>query len=366
MKVRMLFAVLCQLFIIIESFAQPVLNSKKIIAGQVYYPDEIDSNIFYYPPGRLKIAEEGGRPDFVLMITRYTGTNLLGDQGKIKFSNILQFKIVMEPKPDSTFQLAKKEMKFKSNPLFLPIPISYIKSKLIYQDINSGDKEIEGNFESTPSPLSNDGYWKERNYTIRLSNEESQLLEHQLTKGITALSFTYEYFSYGSILKNKDQQLVNDTKRANSEIENLKSKKSYEPVNEYSLSSNAFNINVNLTKYPELVKKIDINANRIPADYSAIEVRCYSFNNSLRPDLDARKVDIEATGVAKGSVIKQSAIFSESNKDIVVHFVKFPFAVRTDYKYRYRITDIYKSGRPPASSNWKEAKDWNFVLDITN
>ena len=345
--------------------AQPVFNVKKIIAGHEFYPDEIDSRLWYYSPGYLSIAEVAGKPQFSLLITRFTGSHLMGDQGTKRFTNILQFKVVMQPLHDSILKIAELILGLKFKPTIVPIPISNTSSKLIYQDIKSQDREITGDFESATEILPVEGYWKERNYTIRLSNEEAQLLELQLTKGLTHLSFTYEFFANGVFIINKDQHIDNRNKQISTDIEILKTKPGYEQKNNYGFYSNSFNINVDLNLYPGLVRKIDINAHRIPADYAALDIRCYTFKENLRTDLDARKIEIEASGISSGSMVKQSVLFSEINKDIVSHAVRFPFAVRTDKKYRYRVIDIFKSSGPPLMSTWKEVVDWNWILDIT-
>jgi hypothetical protein len=94
-----------------------------------------------------------------------------------------------------------------------------------------------------------------------------------------------------------------------------------------------------------------------------LDVYCYDFNNQIRNDLHARKVEIKAIGV-NGKPVITSVVFREKEPDIYVSSIRFPHAVRMDLPYQYRIVEIYKQkGIQPGK--WTERSSWDGIIDVT-
>lgn len=343
----------------INGYAQPVLNAPDTLGGRVVLRDKETLNIYYYLPGELTLAaEKNGHPAFTLLMTRYTGSQLSGDQRASKFNSLLQLKIQLNDHRDSLNYNLSKHTKQKIR--LLPLNLTNIKTRLVFQDADGLSQELTGGGFETIHSVTSALYWPERLYTIKLSNTSAQLLEEQLKKGITSLSFEYVFETSGVIL-NKTLQ----TEIAKNNLGISGSDKPFEEVHNFPILTNTFNVNIDHQKHPETIRKIDINASRLPANYAFLEVRCYVFKESLNVDLDARKIELEAHGVGAGTKVKQSLIFSKLTPDVVSQHVRFPYAIRTDMPLKYRLMDITSSNQPPLYSEWKELTDWYQVLDIT-
>ena len=129
------------------------------------------------------------------------------------------------------------------------------------------------------------------------------------------------------------------------------------------VKAGAFEVIIDTEKWPDLISKVDINE-QIPPDYAAINVYCYDFNNELRQDLAQKKIEIEATGVGGGKVTLKYT-FRNNTPDIYVCDLKFPYAVRIDTTYRYRVTEITTGGYINRTE-WITQGSWHEILDITS
>jgi hypothetical protein len=92
-------------------------------------------------------------------------------------------------------------------------------------------------------------------------------------------------------------------------------------------------------------------------------VYCYDFNNAIRADLFAKRIEISATSV-NGSEIYHTSTFKQSQPDEYAKSIRFPYAVRFDKPYKYRITEITQEG-DVVSSGWIERTSWSDIIDIT-
>lgn len=356
---------------------QPILDQSFDVQGLKVYPDITLSNVYYYAPNSLSLnVGQDGKPDFKLTMIRYTGTALTSNQGTKRFNNIAQFKIVMKNMDTKILESVQARLSKKSKITLLPLKIKRIETQLIYTEINpeglkQNNKNLEsGIFETTQDKSPNENtYWTERYYTIRLSNESAQLLEKTLEKGQTIIGFNYVFMTEG--VSKKQREVNIQTNRPEHEQvqaikEQIKADTLIAKLDNYPIFSDAFQVLIDTKKYSDLIQKIDLNAERLPADYAALEVRCYDFNNSIRKDLDAKRIEIEAEGINRSALVSQRFTFSNLHSDIYVKNIKFPYIVRTDRPFRYRLVEILKTGGQPKVSAWIEQKNWDVLLDITS
>ena len=76
------------------ALAQPVPGNVQHVGDVPLYPDYNDRALFYYPPGRLKVATRSdGTPEVSLIQIRYTGTGATGDQGKFMTRSSFSFRL---------------------------------------------------------------------------------------------------------------------------------------------------------------------------------------------------------------------------------------------------------------------------------
>jgi hypothetical protein len=129
------------------------------------------------------------------------------------------------------------------------------------------------------------------------------------------------------------------------------------------LRTDAFNIDIELAKYPDVLVKTDLNDN-VPPSYPALEVICFDFTNDLRPDLEMKTVEFEAIGVSDAVVKLRSEKFHPANTDLHTRQIRFPYAVNMRKPLRYRVKEFGKDG-DINDSGWITKDSWVGGLDIT-
>ena len=399
-----------------KGLSQPVMNNKERINNLDIFPDLKKKNVYYLPPGDLYLASDNfGKPSLKFLQMRYTGSQATGDQGKINFKSLLQFTIRMKNPDGNTIREIKNTLskRVKSSIELRTLPIQNMEALLIYASVENQkegkDKMYSvngGNFESSENEDNNGNsgeFWTERTYTLNLDNATSQLFWNAIEKGQSMISLAFTYYVNGvkpmpplislnvsaEVAESVKEQIESSFKK-NDDPEKKLNQKQVETVTKVnyadslrkelianlnldSLSdtlsksfvykTDAFAINVDAKKYPDIIKKVDINAAFIPPDFAVMEVRCYDFNNSLRNDLYAKKIEIEATGM-NGKPVVQRASFYSTAPDISYAGIRFKYAVKMNLPYRYRIIEI-KNDTDPVYSNWITEKNWNKIIDIT-
>src|SRR4029078_5779601 len=129
------------------------------------------------------------------------------------------------------------------------------------------------------------------------------------------------------------------------------------------VKADAIPIAVDLLKWQDLVQKVDINE-RFPAKYPLFDVYCYDFNQELRADLFEKRIDIKATHV-NGSEITSSFTFSEGRPEVYAKSIRFPYAIRFDKPFFYRVLEINRDCEV-VTGEWKEKTVWSELIDITS
>jgi len=125
----------------------------------------------------------------------------------------------------------------------------------------------------------------------------------------------------------------------------------------------ATSVTADAARWPDLLRRVDINEG-IPPAYALLDIYCYDFRDELRADLYLKRVQIEAEGVA-GDPVHREVIFERSAPDLYAHSLRFPFAVRLDHPYRYRVIEVSRDGRV-TEGNWIKVESWARPLDVTS
>jgi hypothetical protein len=327
--------------------------------GLRLYPDVKDKQLYYYPPaGVTLIKDRDGNPDFRMIMMRYTGRKLSQDRQKKVFRNICQFKVAIQ----MPFKEKLAAIQSEIGPITLKsMPLNRIESFLIYTPAVANEKGfiVNGNTEEASN---NSG--DERTFTIQVSNEDAQILEKAFQKQQALISVGYAFFAEGFSSEN-ESVFVDSNKIKNPAfadfLQNFRDSLNLKPVKKVVLAG-AGSLSITLpADFQKFLSKIDVNE-QLPPEYAMIDVRCYDFNNELRKDLYAKKIEIEALSIENKPIVAQATFYRRS-PDIYVKNVRFDYAVRIDAPLRYRITDISDSGKPFVKG-WLESKEWG-PIDIT-
>ncbi|HRG53759.1 MAG TPA: hypothetical protein PLL00_13065, partial [Bacteroidia bacterium] len=355
-------------------FAQPAISKREIINGVYVYPDVKKKTVFYYAPGDIVLANDNfGVPLYKFFQMRYTGSQATGDQGKITYKSILEFTVQLKHLDAATIDGIINTLKLKApKPELYPLPIKRIESGLVYALDQAGDSKATkiagGKFEDNSENGNADELWTERMFTLSLDNASSQLLWATLEKGQTVMSLYYSFYTPGVIDSlpivslSSTSNLPGDLKE---ELDGMVEEAKKDTLKRTVLvKASATALTVDIKKATDRIKKIDLNENRIPPDYAVLDIRCYDFNNDLRKDLYAKRLEAVATGM-DGKEVKQNVTFYSSSPDIYYAGLRFKYAVKMDRPLKYRVVEI-KNDTAPYYGKWVEQKSWNKLIDITS
>ena len=351
--------------------AQPVASSKQLLGEIEVYADFKNKNLFYYAPGNLALfVEPTDKPKFQLIQMRYTGTFSTGDNAEKRFMNVVQFTVSMDQIQSDELNALKEKLGKKSIDL-RPLPIRDMEAFLVAPLVNAqvgGYKKIgkDGSFQSEgKNGTSNkSGYWTERTFTLKLENHEAQLLWDQVATGQLALSLGYAFYADVIPGKKGEMQVTGNSALAEAfEADNESSLTTDTVAVTQLIKTDAFPIRIDVSKWPDVLKKLDINES-VPPAYAALEVRCYDFADDLRPDLALKGIDIVATGAGGQSVSIPTQTFLRSEPELYAKQIHFPYAVKVTEPYRYRVVEYTAEGNK-ITGEWKTMSSWTSNLDIT-
>ncbi len=347
------------------SSGQPLRSTLQTIAGVDVYRDLAQQNRYYYLPGNLSLGrEEDGRPRFQLLQMRYTGTGLVGDQGKREFFNLVQ--IGVEREAVTSEQLRTIRQSLGPATTLDPLPVSSVEASLL---LPLGDND--GRYQQLGRPTggesdgeSRGGDWTRRFFTVRLDPHEAELLWDQVEDGHLGFSIAYAYYANmvddtaGDFRVSGDSITRADLEETMAEIMEQDS-----TASPHAIRAGSVALSLDTGKWPDLCRRIDLNEGATPA-WAFLELRCYDFTNHLRPDLAMKTVELSATGVTGGPVTLRPIRFLAARPEEFTRQVRFPYAIDLRHPYRYRVVEYTEEGeaRP---GNWQTATDWVGLLDLT-
>ncbi len=367
--------VMLMLFGAVYSEAVPLLGKPQEIEGVCIYPDSTSASIFYYAPGKLSIATDvDGSPEVSFLQMRYMGTAVTGDKGEFRTRSVLSFRIKMAPVDAKKIAMVKAKLRAQGAylPNLKPLPIRKIEALLNYtplKDEPSNETGAVGNvkpcfvgagsMENVEDAKLGAGYWNERIFTISPDDVTSQALWDAFQTGKVILSLSYAFYADG-IVPEQEKPVVEGNIEVADVVEGSEEEK--QPHDPHIVLADAIAVTVDPAKHHNLLKQIDINES-LPANYAALSVYCYDFNNSLRPDLYEKVVEIQAKSVNGKPLIAQAS-FSRTSPDVYSATIRFKFAVSLKDPYMYRIREITTSGEEKVKP-WQPGKPWSQILDIT-
>lgn len=349
--------------------AQPDAASKQIINNIVLYQDYLKKDHFYYVPSGLRlITNSEGKPQFKFIQMRYTGTHAYGDQGDTRFRSLLSFSVAQNKPTNKELDQVTDSLRLKGLPAksLQPIPISNIKATLVHAaDTITADSlkhVVSGGYFESHANSSQSIDWIERDFTMRLNNHDAQLFSESFQGNQPTLSVNYSYSSKLANLKSEELIVTGSADFVEAMGTFVTDQDSIPQLQEVIVKSDALPITIDIEKWPDLIKKIDINS-QIPSDYAALDVYCYDFNNEIRDDLFAKRIEIKAVGVG-GNDVTHTSTFNIKHPDEYAKSIQFIYAVKLKEPYQYRISEIYKDGNFKRHS-WVIADSWHQILDIT-
>lgn len=355
----------------VTASGKPLLGNSRDIDGVRLYSDSDSSQTFYYAPGKLSIPVDAeGTPDITFLQMRYMGTAATGHQGEFHTRSILSFKVKMNDVTGNMLASVRDKLLAEGivDPKIKPLPIRRIETTLNYIPLADSGEQIKeepskagtGSLEESDQAKPMEGYWTERVFTISPDDFTSQALWDSFHNNRVMLSLTYVFYADGILPI--EQKPVTEGNVGSPDQPVSEEKDEEEEADAHIVQVDTVGVLVDASKYPDRFKKVDI-VESIPPTYAGLSVYCFDFNNSLRPDLSAKMVEIQAASVTGKPVIVK-ARFSSSSPDVFSASLRFPFAVYIREPYRYRIHEITTEGEMHIKP-WREGKSWSQILDVT-
>ena len=363
---------ICTLALLLQSGvavlqAQPDWTSRTEVNGRQIFKDGKIKNKFYYGPGKLSLSTDSdGKPVFQLVSIRYTGTQLTNDRNEKRFTNILNFGVTMEPMTAAAKAAIKKAINLPAGAELTPLPIRHLAATIVSGLGKGSDKDdvIRKQAGSDQSADTGPGvFWTERTFTVSLDNHEAQILHEQYKNGAIAVSLNYTF--YANVLKIEEEtiQISGDSVMVESLTNEIGEMARDTELVSQPVLGDALSISIAVAKYPDCIRKIDVNEQSIPPAYAALEIKCFDFAVDSRPDLSMKTVEIEATSVTNVPVLIKTKFFKKQ-PDITGKFVSFPYAVFLDKPIRYRVKESDLDGESTYSP-WTVMEKNTNLIDIT-
>ena len=343
--------------------AQPDLQSLREVRGVKVFADLADTNRYYYLPGPIELAKDyEGRPRVKLIQMRYLGRGVTGDRGEATYLNFLQLSVDRAPALPDSIEAARSGLGPSTR--LGPLPLSHVETHLIAPAAAQNDRNrVLGRSSGGAGGLSTEN-WTERTFTIRMDNEEAEIMWAAVETGRLGCSIGYTYFADVVDGAAGSYQITGDSALAASlagHIAELTTPDS--TVRRHAVRAGAFPINVDLERWPETRERIDING-RLPPSWAYLEALCYDFTNELRPDLARKSIEIEATGVTGAPIVLRPIRFNRHEPAAFTRQIHFPLAVDLHLPYRFRVTEYTLAGKAHPG-NWQTREDWTAPLDVT-
>ncbi|AEE49557.1 hypothetical protein Halhy_1668 [Haliscomenobacter hydrossis DSM 1100] len=338
---KSVFLILILLGVNLTGKSQALWSTKRQVNDLYVFQDIFQKNKYYYSPSKLQLSLDAeGKPKFQLISMRYTGTQLTGDRAEKRFTNLLQFSLALTPISNEDLQNIRTQLGLTARAQLLPIAIQNM-DIMIISGVTEGLSEAKWRKRAstqTETASDNGVFWNERSFVLPLGNNEAQLLWDQYENGRVALSVNYAF--YAPVVQVTDEQIsvVGDSVLVKKLTNKLGQIERDTLESNELIKADAINIMVDVVKYPDALKQIDINENSVPPAYPSVEVKCYDFALATRPDLAFKRVYIQGTSV-NGQQVEEKIKFSSGERDITTQFVAFRYAVRMDLPIRYKIIE---------------------------
>jgi hypothetical protein len=348
--------------------ARPDLRKGREAGPLRVYPDDKVASRFYYRPGEVVLATSSdGKPQLDFLQIAYSGSAVSGDRGQITYRNVLQIGVRMEG--PSAMEISGARAALGPRAELQAMPIRRLDAVLVYAGAHVEEETPlnGGHFDAPAEGGAATAFWTERNFVLTPDVASAQLFWDALKQGQLVLSIGYAFFAdavpAAAPLEEfqGSSELVDSLKKQTSQGGEDASSREAAPM-ELLVQTGASSIHVDVQKWPDLLRRYEFSGN-VPPGYALLDVRCYDFSDGLRPDLARRKLEIEAVGVA-AKPVRLTTSFDRAAADVTTRSLRFPFAVRLDQPYRYRITDVTEDG-VKTSGEWLQAESWSRMLDIT-
>ena len=338
--------------------AAALLDNELTVEGYTLFQDHDLPHVYHLAPKTPVIAlDELGRPEIFLSLTYYVGTELRGgtEQDSAYWSFLVKLerpgleagvrdRIIgsLQALNKSNRQIVLRDLAIRSVPArveYTPISQPQNQIQMEQGSVVAGTEPVN---QSAPGSSS---YWTKRNISFPLSPEDGLVVRAALEEGGAVISISSSFDILG-VATGDDLQ----------DIE-------FVPVQK-QFNSDALRVQISPEHLDHHLRVLDLNSVS-PPGFVGLTVLCYDFlDNPEEAQLSLKKVYLEAEGVT-GRPIKTSLLFPTSDEEASMQYAEFPFAVRVDRPYRFKIKHYDRAGNATVS-DWQQVRSWVEPLDVSS
>jgi hypothetical protein len=358
--------------------ATPILGEPLAAGPLRVYADDADPTLWYYPPGPLVVAEApGGGPDVRFLQLVYVGREVSGDPGRFVAKSVLSFRV--QQRAVAAAELGAARAALPPGTRLRALPLRRTEAQVVWTplaveaagpraagdaagprsaDDAAGPRPLgEARLEEAEAPAPTGETWAERVLVLGPDPYSSQLLWDALQRGGVALSFGWTHWAEGV---ERPRVEVTGTPGI---VPADAARPGASAPSERVVGSGAVPLEVDARRFPDRFRRVDLNQS-LPPGFAVLEVRCYDFDNALRPDLARKAVEVRAAGV-RGRTVLQAVTFRSQAAQVAVATVRFSQPVRLDRPFQWRTVEVTTAGEV-RTSPWAERTDWISLLDATS
>jgi hypothetical protein len=337
--------------------AAPVLGEPQAAGPLRVFADDADASTFYYPPGALRVAQApGGGPDLRFLQLWYVGTDATGDANRFVARSVVSLRV--EQVPVAAADLAAARAALPAGAKLRALPLRRTETALVWNPLREaeaprplGDGRLEEGGAAADATLA------ERLFVLSPDAETSQLLWDAFQRGRVALSFGWTYHAMG--VERGRGSLTATPGVLPADVDGP----APETPADHVVGSGAEAVEIAPGQLADRLRRIDLNQ-QVPPGFAALEVRCYDFDNALRPDLARKSVEVKAAALG-GRTVQRAVTFRADAPAEAVLSVRFPQAVRLDRPFQWRTVEVSLAGEV-VTSPWASRADWIPILDVTS
>lgn len=353
--------------------AKPDLAALTVLADLSIYPDDRNPSRFYYVPSPLSISRsENGRPALHLLVTRYVGSQVSGDQGAWVNRNILSVRFHRPEISPEQKRRAREILVSRGivKPRLMPLPLYGIEGVIQYTAVDSQtvtNLPAEGLFKNADDPLSETSasLWTERQFSLSLGPNDAQLLIDALTRGGVLVSFAYAYLAKSTHSRSGlPLELSGSPELVDFLNERIDAVTGGDAEFVTTVHADAIALSIESENSEFHITKLDIN-DRLPPGYGSLDIYCYDFQQEMVPGQYAKRIEIKAKSPT-GKTVTSALEFTRKTPEVYAQSLNIPFAVDFSEPFSYRVISVYETGRVEEVTPWTERTQWSGILDITH
>lgn len=374
------------------AYAAPDLSRSEYVDGILICPDSVRTDLYFHEPGKLTVVRDAnGVPQIRLFDIRYLGTRKTANQGVVFRRCTLTWEVrLLGPTLQQFTQIRKHLRQGERNVKLVSMSIERIETRIVAPfkvEMREQEHRVLSHVIGTPTGAKGDEFvaGKRWQFTVALSAFDTSAMRTALGLGQSTVSLAYAVFVDGvSTGQNRwetspklgapvgavDSPSLREALRrvqAGTDMDDQEEQGDDVQLSQKSkeclVRAEAVSLAVAREHLPVVLVEVDLNRDRIPPSYAAVDVYCFDFTSERAPDLYMKRIELRAQS-SGGRQVHHRLQFSADRPHVTAQTIRFAFAVTLAEPYSYRVTEILRDGSQ-RNSGWITTETWSSALYVS-